>query len=67
MKFNPWEDLPADAPFVNVSAPPCAHCKHWSPQVLFRPTPFGIKSDGVRLCHSEDMHHDFSCYKPKDA
>lgn len=63
MDWKPWldwktEDIAAELP---ISGPPCGACKHWAPRRFYVHGRF----EGVRCCHAEDMHYDFSCFKPK--
>lgn len=71
MNWFPWTECKGDAPQATnngnpISEPPCKVCKHWNPQVTFRNGPEGQIPDGVRLCHAQDMHRDFSCFKVRD-
>lgn len=60
----PKEALP-ELPKIPISQPPCIRCKHWNPQPTFWHTDEGFRLDYMRLCHTDDMHHDFSCFKDK--
>jgi len=66
MKWLPWKDCTYDIEAKNegepINDPPCKHCVHWNPQVQFNSGLQGLIYDGVRLCHSDDMEHDFSCF-----
>lgn len=67
-RWQPWDDSKQETAgafnqMKPVSGPPCTACKHWKPQVQFIHTALGFMYDGVRCCHSEDMHHDFSCFR----
>lgn len=56
-----------DAPNINIpeiSEPPCKFCSKFKPQRRFDSRGH---FDGVRLCQSGDMYHDFSCYTAKET
>jgi len=55
------------APVLAITAPPCPACRHWVPQIDYRATHTGYEPNGLVCCHAEQMHYDFSCFKPKDA
>lgn len=64
--FKPWVEFEKDAETIPVDAPPCVHCAFWKPQRKY--VSWGERGsvfDGVVLCHSDGMHSDFSCFKPK--
>ncbi len=46
---------------LNIFSPPCPLCKHWDPKLNMRQENY----DGFRLCWSDEMHPDFSCFKDK--
>ena len=58
-------ELTVEAPALDIAEPPCKFCTHWNPQVIFRDSPRGQVRDGIRLCHSESQHLDFSCFLEK--
>ena len=71
-KWNPWDQSKQEAPAAinkhnTMSGPPCALCVFWKPQVQFMHTGNGYVYDGIRCCHSREMHHDFSCFKDSEA
>ena len=47
---------------LDVTGPPCSDCAHWRPEAKFD-TRWGL--DGVRMCHAEEQHRDFSCFKDR--
>lgn len=68
MRWYPWMEFKGEAPQATnnglpIVEPPCKECKHWNPQVTFRAGAEGQIPDGVRLCHADSMHRDFSCFK----
>ena len=48
-----------------VKEPPCKNCKHFRPEV----TVGGMYDsfDDYTVCHSDDMHSDFSCFVRRDC
>lgn len=63
-KWQPWEDFRLETPFtLPIDGPPCVDCKFWLPMAQF--DRLG-KFDGVQLCHSPEMEHDFSCFKERE-
>ena len=70
MEFQPWIDYEKEYEpdmLVDIKEPPCLFCKHWSPQRFFEGTDGrNIAYGGVRLCHADNMHPDFSCFSTKD-
>jgi hypothetical protein len=66
-KWEPWEVYKQDLPVLNIPGPPCGSCVYWRPQRQYLSTSHGLVYDGVRLCHKDDMAHDFSCFKPKEG
>lgn len=72
MEWHPWDITPepVESGPIDVSAPPCVHCKNWRPcaNVIESSVRPSVRLyDGVRLCHADEQHHDFSCYRPKEA
>ena len=68
MNFEPWisfREFNSDCLNIEIAEPPCKHCEHWRPQRKYMDTPKGQIFDGVVLCHSKEMHGDFSCYKER--
>ena len=66
--WYPWTETEGSPPEATnggepITEPPCKRCRHWKPEVTFRGTPQGQVPDGVRLCHADNMHQDFSCFK----
>lgn len=59
IKWEPWVTYRANAPILPISEPPCKDCAHWRPIVIF--DKYG-NFDGVRMCQSDKMLDDFSCY-----
>lgn len=45
---------------LQIDEPPCKSCANWAPHRQY--DKYG-KYTGVRLCCSETMHWDFSCYR----
>jgi hypothetical protein len=68
-KWQPWEDYKTTipAPKLPITAPPCPHCKCWNPQPRYWPGYHGFVFNGVRLCHANEMEHDFSCFQRREA
>ena len=68
MNWKPWNTLEKQKPHEAtnygdpITEPPCRHCRSFAPQVVFIDTPEGQKQGGVRICHANEMHHDFSCF-----
>jgi len=56
-----------ECPTIPLKHPPCAGCAHWNPQMMYFEESSGFVPDGVRLCHRNEMHHDFSCFKEREA
>ena len=56
-----------ECPTIPLKHPPCAGCAHWNPQMMYFEESSGFVPDGVRLCHRGEMHHDFSCFKEREA
>ena len=53
---------------LNITAPPCPHCRYWKPQRKYMMLDtIGTIFDGVRLCQAADQYHDFSCFRPNAA
>lgn len=51
--------------FTEVSEmtdPPCKSCMFWKPIAEF--SPMG-EFHGLRFCHADDMHFDFSCFRKR--
>jgi len=48
---------------VDVSEPPCKHCRNWRPHAKLN-----SEGDvcGLRCCVAKDMYHDFSCFTEKE-
>jgi hypothetical protein len=53
-------------PTLPIEGPPCAGCRHWKPQQKVMHTARGFMFDGTRLCHSNEMYSDFSCFDAKN-
>ena len=56
--------------FVDIKTPlmpPCLSCVHWKPQDVFvhLSGKDRVFYDGIQLCHAEDMHSDFSCFRER--
>lgn len=47
---------------LSIGEPPCEQCRFFNPRI--KTTKNGT-FDGVIICHSDEMHHDFSCYEPR--
>jgi hypothetical protein len=70
-KFEPWNTFRElgnelakqmnNMGWINIEEPPCKECIYFKPKILINNAQF----DGVRLCHSKEMHNDFSCYEEK--
>ena len=66
MEWYPWVDLNVKAPEATnnnlpILEPPCKHCEHFKPQIVFANTEKGMVAHGVQICHANEMHQDFSC------
>ncbi len=66
-KFEPWNEVgeTKESDKLNITEPPCKHCKFWNPQAIYYPTVDGLRFDSVRLCWAECKHFDFSCFTNK--
>ena len=64
MKYQPRIDFNNPPETLDIKVP-CESCAHWNPQRDFYHTGTGYKFNGVRLCHTNEMTNDFSCYKEK--
>lgn len=69
--FSPWDIVPkpVESGPIEVTGPPCVHCRHWRPCANVRESAIHENVrfyDGVTLCHSDDQYRDFSCYRPKE-
>lgn len=65
--WRPWDihkKYDVVTPIPGIEEPPCKHCAHWGPRVL---TDNHGEFAGVRMCAANDMHSDFSCYRPKES
>lgn len=66
-KFEPWKDFNASLstldPELPIKAPPCPGCHFWNPRREF--VQGLLQMSGVKLCHAQEMHHDFSCFQNK--
>lgn len=65
-KFEPWVTYKRSGKELSISVdgPPCDNCRFWNPQIIYAQiNEVGNIFEGVRLCWSKDMHHDFSCYE----
>lgn len=63
--WEPWKifkDINCELP---IEGPPCSKCAFWKPLTMYMSTSQEIKFDGVRLCHSENMERDFSCFRKR--
>lgn len=65
MKWEPWETYKEEVPVLAIDMPPCSDCQYWKPQRIYINLSTGVQFDGVKLCHANDMHNDFSCYKER--
>ena len=63
-KFEPWNDtVEVTIPKLSINEPPCTNCKYWDPSYEFiQHKPNELTSNGVRLCWSNSMEEDFSCF-----
>jgi hypothetical protein len=59
-----WESASkqADDLSIELDGPPCAECFYWQPGIELLNGNF----DGITLCHAEDMHGDFSCFRERN-
>ena len=62
-EWKPWEQFKATAEVLPIHEPPCPSCHFWNPQRKWTEYLASQQFDGVILCHNEDMHGDFSCYR----
>jgi len=58
--WAPWEVYKKNQVVLPIYRPPCEACAYWRP--IRQYTSAGAFC-GVRLCHGEDMHPDFSCFR----
>jgi hypothetical protein len=63
-RYQPWVDCEKQfKPIeVNIDEPPCKHCFFFNPRVT---TDKNGNFAGVIVCTSDDMNHDFSCFKQR--
>jgi hypothetical protein len=61
--WEPWKTFERDGESLPIDQPPCPWCKHFNPARKFYQSETGPKFDGVQLCHAEEMHPDFSCFR----
>jgi hypothetical protein len=62
-RYAPWDDFKhIEEPQIPIDEPPCKYCIHFKPVVMHQET----LNIGVRLCHTNEMYRDFSCYRTKD-
>jgi hypothetical protein len=71
VKWQPWYKATGTPPEATnngepITEPPCKHCKHWKPEIVFIRGNEGQVVNGVRLCHSESQHQDFSCFGQRE-
>jgi hypothetical protein len=61
--WEPWITFRTELPSaeLDVAEPPCKHCARWAPRRWYESDKFV----GVKMCHAERMHSDFSCYQPR--
>ena len=60
--WNPYDKFKQDLDELPIKEPPCTQCKHWKPiRNYFEWGAF----KGLTLCHSENMEHDFSCFRDR--
>jgi hypothetical protein len=62
MNWEPWEVYKQQLEVLQIFAPPCSECNFFRPMRKYR----GIYYNGVVICHSEDMEHDFSCFRNRE-
>lgn len=62
--WQPWEDFKSGPEVLPIFGPPCPYCRFWYPVRKFAEYGGGQHFDGVILCHADEQHRDFSCYKP---
>lgn len=63
--WEPWKQYEdVTPPMLPIVEPPCRTCKFFKPHATFGPNG---NFSGVRICISQEMFHDFSCYKQKVA
>ena len=60
--WEPWAKFSDKPTRLPIDGPPCAQCKHWYPVQLIGTHHQQASSKGVRCCHAESMHSDFSCF-----
>lgn len=58
--WRPWDEFKKNLDPLPIKEPPCKHCANFYPIAQY-----GTEGvfQGVRVCHAEDMHHDFSCFR----
>lgn len=62
LAWKPWEAFKPIEDILPLQGPPCQHCENWRPIRKYS----SVGYNGVVCCHSKEMEHDFSCYKPKE-
>lgn len=58
-EWKPWD--------IQIDGPPCKRCKFWRPEfryMIIEKTGDEVP-DGVRMCQTTEMYHDFSCFVPR--
>lgn len=61
MDWKPWKEFEKELEVLPVVGPPCADCIRWKPVRVYDHSLYS----GVKLCHAENMWHDFSCFRNK--
>jgi hypothetical protein len=64
-KWTPWEDYEKDPEILDIKRPPCEDCMFWNPQRTYHEGVYKSHFSGLVLCHAENMHKDFSCFKAR--
>lgn len=59
MNWEPWNTYEKEIEILPIAAPPCQFCEFWKPQRIYEDGRYA----GVKLCHADEMHFDFSCYR----
>lgn len=59
--WRPMQQFREPQPILPIKEPPCRTCQHFRPVQLYD---HSGSPAGVRVCHGEKMHSDFSCYAP---
>lgn len=61
-RLEEWERSATETLAAPPRNPPCAGCLNWRP----RPILLMGKCRAVKMCDSEQMMADFSCYRPRE-